>query len=1101
MLISQTIPHLLNGVSQRPGTARHPTQLSSLVNGHGTLVSGLMKRPPAEYLGKLQASTTGWDSLFAHAVNRDDNERFLVTIANGSLKVFDMTAGGAEITVEDRSGGSYLSGASNGYRAVTIGDDTYIVNRSKTVVMDTAYKESIQTPYALVTVEQSHFSTKYEILINGETVARYTTPAMSSAQAAELVSTDKIAEELALQFGASTESSSGWSFFHSDSDTLGQAFTCARFGSTLHIYTTASGADFDITVRDGLSDQGLYLIKGECQSFEDLPVRAPNGTKVKIVGDFREDQDDYWVEFDAGETGDEIGVWRECPAPGSQYRLKRSTMPHRLRYEGSYIEEGMRTSDLPREPALSDLQTETDYGFDEDETGSPRTDTDDEIIKENLKGVQKTIGDADSTLAYIIARYDIETGNVPFGVDTIVQLWNSSDYPSGDPLAEKTYRPGESYLGESIRAKDTWGPTDKALVTLAYGTGTTPSSDNRAILTVLGKSTLTREKRNEPLTYANALKKRVTYRTGTYPEGMKVELRLDDSETFTHTVTAGGETASEVASAMQVLVNGSATYTATASSHYVDIYVTSSGDRPEVTYTKNYLPDTIAYVAGAGWTVNEFAGVTVYNQSDGSSATVTSNTANTITATLTGGADNAFSEGDWIKIVGDASTFVFEEVPWEDRDAGDDLTNPKPSFVDEEITDVFFYRNRLGFLSGANVIFSESGEFTNFWRTTVYDLLDGDPIDVRSAGSEVAVWHSAVALDTRLFLWSENGQYELSGEPLLSPKTVRLDLLSRYYNASNVRPQVVGNRIYFLHQQTGNTRVFLWQPPTEDNPQGSAREITSEVPTYLSGAPVDMVGDSGLGFMAVLSDTDQTDLYTFTWAPEQFAGWGQWSFDADMVIVQTDLIDNKLLLVTKQTDGIFLYEVDLDIPNTPAASEQWAYLDQKFTVTDQSLNGSDTDITTPYDIGVGKTLTVIDTATGTSYSASRVNATTARVTGEDLTGLTLSCGRLYEFRARLSPVYYVGRDDQPERLGRLQLRYIELHYQDTTEFDVEVTPQGRTAYTYSVAQASPRDGTLRFPVLTRAEDATIEIVQDTEGGARIVALDWEGFAQNRARSV
>ena len=48
----------------------------------------------------------------------------------------------------------------------------------------------------------------------------------------------------------------------------------------------------------------------------------------------------------------------------------------------------------------------------------------------------------------------------------------------------------------------------------------------------------------------------------------------------------------------------------------------------------------------AAFTVNELIGLTVYNKTDGSSGTVTANTATTITATLSGGTDNDWDKGD-----------------------------------------------------------------------------------------------------------------------------------------------------------------------------------------------------------------------------------------------------------------------------------------------------------------------------------------------------------------------------------------------------------------------------------------------------------------------
>ena len=42
---------------------------------------------------------------------------------------------------------------------------------------------------------------------------------------------------------------------------------------------------------------------------------------------------------------------------------------------------------------------------------------------------------------------------------------------------------------------------------------------------------------------------------------------------------------------------------------------------------------------------------------------------------------------------------------WAGRLAGDDNTNPFPSFVGHTINDIFFFKNRLGILTDCNIIF------------------------------------------------------------------------------------------------------------------------------------------------------------------------------------------------------------------------------------------------------------------------------------------------------------------------------------------------------------------------------------------------------------
>ncbi|MDE7065977.1 MAG: hypothetical protein K2O70_11035, partial [Desulfovibrionaceae bacterium] len=64
-------------------------------------------------------------------------------------------------------------------------------------------------------------------------------------------------------------------------------------------------------------------------------------------------------------------------------------------------------------------------------------------------------------------------------------------------------------------------------------------------------------------------------------------------------------------------------------------------------------------------------------------------------------------------------TFTFGPLEWDERTCGDDKSAPFPSFVNRAMGGLFFYRNRLAFLSGENVVMSAVGEFFNFFLTTV----------------------------------------------------------------------------------------------------------------------------------------------------------------------------------------------------------------------------------------------------------------------------------------------------------------------------------------------------------------------------------------------
>src|SRR5690554_1649770 len=105
--------------------------------------------------------------------------------------------------------------------------------------------------------------------------------------------------------------------------------------------------------------------------------------------------------------------------------------------------------------------------------------------------------------------------------------------------------------------------------------------------------------------------------------------------------------------------------------------------------------------------------------------------------------------------------FTLKPIEWEPRRVGDEISAPEPSFIGDRINDVFFFKNRLGFLSGENVILSRAGDYFNFFPSTATDILSNDPIDVAVSTNQVAILHHAVPFSETLMLFSEHQQFSL----------------------------------------------------------------------------------------------------------------------------------------------------------------------------------------------------------------------------------------------------------------------------------------------------------------------------------------------------
>lgn len=327
-LISQSIPNLINGVSQQPPSLRLNTQAELQENGLSNVVTGLSKRPSSQHIADLGA-ISNLDKAFIHTIRRDENEFYSMVIDTaGTIRVFDKD--GVSKTVTNNAP-SYLTGLTNPNQelaAVSIADTTFIVNKNTVVAKGTA-TSPVRNPEALVYVKQADYSSTYRLkLTKGASTSTVEFATKSSTQSSTTLtqqaergaSTDLIAENL------DTFSGTAVSTTYYDNITNGAAvtgLTLTRYGSVIHIQSTDS-TDFTVEVGDSHGGDHLLLFKGETADFKKLPTEGPVDFNIKVSGDNQKAQDDYYVKF----TSD--GVWKETIQPNILTELDATTLPHKL---------------------------------------------------------------------------------------------------------------------------------------------------------------------------------------------------------------------------------------------------------------------------------------------------------------------------------------------------------------------------------------------------------------------------------------------------------------------------------------------------------------------------------------------------------------------------------------------------------------------------------------------------------------------------------------------------------------------------------------------------------------------------------------------------
>ena len=107
----------------------------------------------------------------------------------------------------------------------------------------------------------------------------------------------------------------------------------------------------------------------------------------------------------------------------------------------------------------------------------------------------------------------------------------------------------------------------------------------------------------------------------------------------------------------------------------------------------------------------------------------------------------------------------------------------------------------MGFLADESVILSAANSYDRFWPETVQTVVDSDPIDLSTGGTEINFLVSSVSFANTLLLFSRHGQFRLDSGvnafASLTPKTANVTAMTSFDMTAQVDPVAVGRNIYF----------------------------------------------------------------------------------------------------------------------------------------------------------------------------------------------------------------------------------------------------------------------------------------------------------------
>lgn len=477
-------------------------------------------------------------------------------------------------------------------------------------------------------------------------------------------------------------------------------------------------------------------------------------------------------------------------------------------------------------------------------------------------------------------------------------------------------------------------------------------------------------------------------------------------------------------------------------------------------------------------------------------------------------------------------SFSFGPLEWGERVAGDEKSSPSPSFVDRNINALFFYRNRLAVLSGENVVMSETGEFFNFFLTTVTTLVDSDVIDVAASHTKSNILEQACVFSGGLLLFSEQSQFILEHDTVLANSTVSVKPITEFEASMRAVPASSGKTVFFAVDKGGwgGIREYFTLPDASD--QNDAADVTAHVPRYIRGGICKLVCSTNEDILLALSaqKRDSIWVYKYFWngSEKVQSAWCRWDMAGEVLSVVFS--GAMAYLVMRYADGLALESIHFESGYKDAGADFEYCLDRKITEKETTLGAYDpasktTAVTLPYRVQDVKDIVLVTRPGEAGGGDGSVNpgvllpvrsvstpsgAGVTLTVGGDLHGVSFFAGLPYVSTYTFSTfaLREAGKGNAVTT-GRLQLRSLAVNCANTGYLELHVAQAFRAPSVYiftgrELGHGSNIIGTIplytgvvKCPVLALNTDAVIKAVSSSFLPFALVNASWEGFYNAR----
>ena len=468
-------------------------------------------------------------------------------------------------------------------------------------------------------------------------------------------------------------------------------------------------------------------------------------------------------------------------------------------------------------------------------------------------------------------------------------------------------------------------------------------------------------------------------------------------------------------------------------------------------------------------------------------------------------------------------TFTFGTIGWTNRLAGDDTTNPQPSFVNKSINATFFYNNRFGVLSEDNVILGVANDAYNFFAKSALTQIDSDPIDVNVSSVRPVTLTDVLPAPQGLVIFSGTQQFLIlaTESGVLTPSQTLVRAVSNYEMDANISPVDVGTTIAFLSKVSGYSKLFYMQlQDVDQNP--TVIDISKIVLEWIPNS-IDRLVVSPQNSLIALIDRQDSYIYLYRFYNDGekniMQAWTKWQLTG--TIQDINILGDDMIVVSQHEDEYTLNKITLDELPTGKVSitSGNSCLDMAARPFDSGTGNavvydSTNDVTkiyTPYSLftNVQGTILIADPNTDAGYSVkadpkSDTDGPYFEV-AKDLTALEngMLIGYDYNFEVTL-PKFYFRRDAQTtDFTANLTISRVNVSVgrSGTTTFKTKLTNSKNwmdvkevTAIDSYQANSEPVQPEYQFvvPIHQRNINFELQVTSNQPYPVSLVSMMWEG---------